>query len=62
MTGNNKYNIEDLISRAVEQKPLEFADAFNNIILDRLHDVIDNKKMEVAQQLYGYNTDQDSED
>jgi len=67
MTEDNKYGIEDLISNAVDLKPLEFADAFNNLILDRLHTVIDNKKMEVAQQLYGYQpeqqeTEEESED
>ena len=67
MTEGNKYGIEDLISNAVDLKPLEFADAFNNLILDRLHTVIDNKKMEVAQQLYGYQpeqqeTEEESED
>ena len=58
MTEDNKYGIEDLISNAVDLKPLEFADAFNNLILVRLHTVIDNKKMEVAQQLYGYQPEQ----
>ena len=58
MTEDNKYGIEDLISNAVDLKPLEFADAFNNLILDKLHTVIDNKKMEVAQQLYGYQPEQ----
>jgi predicted Zn-dependent protease with MMP-like domain len=58
MTEDNKYGIEDLISNAVDLKPLEFADVFNNLILDRLHTVIDNKKMEVAQQLYGYQPEQ----
>lgn len=68
MTEDNKYSIEDLLSNAVTQKPLEFADTFNNLILDRLHTVIDNKKMEVARQLYGYEreaapeTEEESED
>lgn len=54
MSENNKYDIEDLISNSVNQKPLEFADAFNNLILDKLHNAIENKKMEVASQLYNY--------
>jgi hypothetical protein len=68
MNEDNKYSIEDLISNAVEQKPIEFSNVFNNLILDRLHTVIDNKKMEVAQQLYGYQpeveqeTEEESED
>jgi len=44
MNEDNKYSIEDLISNAVEQKPIEFSNVFNNLILDRLHTVIDNKK------------------
>jgi hypothetical protein len=64
MSEDNKYGIEDLISNAVLQKPMEFQSAFNNIVIDRIRDAVENKKIEVAQQLYNYNPDEanDSEE
>lgn len=57
MAEDNKYGIEDLISNAVLQKPIEFEAAFNDIVLDRIRDAVENKKIEVAKQLYGYESD-----
>jgi hypothetical protein len=54
MSEDNKYGLEDLVSSAVLQKPLEFETAFNDIVLDRIRDAVENKKIEVAKQLYGY--------
>ena len=45
--------IQDLISTSFEQKPLEFQDAFNSLIGARIADAIDNKKVEVAQTMFG---------
>jgi hypothetical protein len=51
---NDKYQLTDLVSAAVEQKATTFGDAFNSLVLDRIHDAVENKKIEIAQQLYGY--------
>jgi hypothetical protein len=51
---NDKYQLTDLVSAAVEQKATYFGDAFNSLVLDRIHDAVENKKIEIAQQLYGY--------
>ena len=61
MTDNNKYDITDMIVSAAEQKPLNFELAFNDIIVNKIHDAIEQKKIEVAQQFYGYETEQDYE-
>jgi hypothetical protein len=51
---NDKYELTDLISAAVEQKATDFDTAFNSLVLDRIHDAVENKKIEIAQQMYGY--------
>jgi len=52
-----KYDMSDLVSAAAAQKPLDFEAAFNDLIVDRIATAINDKKISVAQQMYGYNTD-----
>lgn len=54
MSEDDKYVLDDLVSAAVEQKPLDFEAAFNDLVVDRIRTAIENKKVEVAQQMYGY--------
>jgi len=51
---NDKYELTDLVAAAVEQKATDFNDVFNSLVLDRIHDAVENKKIEIAQQMYGY--------
>lgn len=51
---DNKYDLTDLVVSAIEQKPLDFENAFNDIIVDKLRDAIESKKIAIAQQMYGY--------
>lgn len=62
MSEDNKYGIEDLISAAVEQKPSNFEAAFNDIVIDRIRTAVENKKIEVAQQLYNYEPEAENDD
>jgi len=62
MSEDNKYGIEDMISAAVLQKPIEFETAFNDIIVDRIRDAVEAKKIEVAQQLYNYEPEVENDD
>lgn len=62
MSEDNKYDIQDLVVAAVEQKPSNFEAAFNDILLDRIRDAVENKKLEVAQQLYGYQVEPENDD
>jgi len=62
MSEDNKYDIEDLISAAVEQKPSNFEAAFNDIVIDRIRSAVENKKIEVAQQLYNYDPEAENDD
>lgn len=54
MSEDNKYELEDLIAATAEQKPLEFENAFNDIVVDRIRDAIEAKKVDIAHQMYGY--------
>lgn len=54
---DNKYDLSDLVVSAIEQKPLDFETAFNDIIVDRIRNAVENKKVEIAQQMYNYEPD-----
>lgn len=62
MSEDNKYGINDLISAAVLQKPLEFETAFADLVTDRIRTAVENKKIEVAQQLYNYEPEAENDD
>jgi len=62
MTDFNKYDTNDLVMSAYNQKPLEFEAAFNDLIIDKLQTAINDKKIQIAQQMYNYNGDETSED
>ena len=51
---NDKYELTDLVAAAVEQKATDFNDIFGSLVLDRIHDAVENKKIQIAQQMYGY--------
>jgi len=54
--------MSDLVVAAAQQKPLDFENAFNDLIVDRISTAINDKKIQIAQQMYGYNADSSDED
>lgn len=58
MTDDNKYEMNDLVIAALEQKPTDFEAAFNDLIVDRIATAIEDKKVAIAQQMYGYNAEE----
>ena len=52
MTDTKNYELEDLISTSLEQKPIDFADVFNNLLAPKLQTAIENKKAEIAQSMF----------
>lgn len=54
--------LADLIRFSSEQKPIEFGDAFNSLIANRIEAAIDAKKIEVAQAVFNPSLDADYED
>lgn len=49
----NEVSVNDLISLAYDQKPIDFQNAFDHLIKDRLTDAIDNKKIEISKTMFG---------
>jgi len=59
----DKYEMEDLISNAVNQKPTEFADVFNSLLVGKLQHAINNKKIEISQTMFNnQEQEEDSEE
>jgi len=54
--------LADLIRFSSEQKPIEFGNAFNSLIANRIETAIDAKKIEVAQAMFNPSFDADDED
>lgn len=61
MIEDNKYDLEDLVVAALEQKPTDFEAAFNDLIVDRIATAIEDKKIAIAQQMYNYQPEEDAE-
>jgi hypothetical protein len=45
-------SLKDMIQFAVDEKPLDFQDRFHSILQDRIADSINNKKIEIAQNMF----------
>jgi hypothetical protein len=48
----NEVSVQDLISTSYEQKPLDFQNAFDSLMVSRIAAAVDNRKMEIAQSLF----------
>jgi hypothetical protein len=59
---SDKYDISDLITNAVTQKPIEFTNAFNNVLVDKLNNAIEMRKAEIAQTMFNTDTDEEAEE
>lgn len=57
----DKYELNDLITSAAMQEPLEFQNAFSDLVMDRVRTAVENKKVEIAQQMYNYEPPEDIE-
>jgi hypothetical protein len=50
--------VQDLISLSYEQKPIEFQQAFNDLLSDRIASAVSARKVEIASSLYSGETDE----
>lgn len=62
MVEDNKYDLSDLVVSAIEQKPLDFEVAFNDLVVDRIRGAIEDKKIAIAKQMYGYDDSEAEEE
>ena len=58
MDDNNKYDVQDLVVSALQQKPEEFAQGFNSLMIDKLNAAISNRKYELSQTIFADSTDE----
>jgi hypothetical protein len=58
----NKYEIEDLVTATLDQKPLDFANVFNDLLVDRLSTAVDNRKLEIAKGMFEPSESEELED
>jgi len=65
MDNEMAYSIQDLVKYSYEQKPVDFEQAFNSLLSNKIADAVDVKKLEVAQNMFNteeeINTEQDSD-
>jgi len=59
---DNEYNITDLISLSFDQKPVDFQNAFNSVMSNKILSAIDDKKLEVAQTMFNNYSDEFEDD
>lgn len=52
---DNKYTLDDLVISAIQQKPVDFEQAFSELIVDRLHSAVETRKQEIAQNMFATN-------
>lgn len=50
----------DLLGLAIDKNPVDFADTFNQLIQQKAMDALENKRIELAQSIYG--SPEDDED
>ena len=50
---NPSLTVNDLLRHSFEQKPIDFENAFNSIMVDKLSAAIDDKKLSIAQRMFG---------
>lgn len=59
---DDKYTASDIINFAAQQKPADVADALNNLMLDKIHSEINDRKLELAKSLFGGTGPSDEEE
>ena len=55
-------DVSDLVYHAAQQQPVDFESTFKDIMLNRLADAIDAKKVEVAQIMFNNTEVEDTEE
>lgn len=58
---NSALTVNDLLKHSFEQKPIDFEHAFNSIMVDKLAAAIDDKKLSIAQRMFGGSEEEEFE-
>lgn len=62
MDDETEYTLNDLLGYSYAEKPVDFAQAFNSLIADKLETAVNNKKLEIAQGIFAAPEEYDSEE
>lgn len=54
-------DVTDLLTHTVDKSPVEFANAFNNIMQQKAVDAIENHRVTLAQSIYNAADDEDED-
>lgn len=55
-------DIGSLLGLAIDKNPVDFADAFNTIVREKAAAALDNRRIELANSIYGANEEPEDED
>jgi hypothetical protein len=59
---DDNVTVQDLIYHSYEQKPIEFQNAFNTLMSDKITAAVNDRKMEVAQTMFRDQQEYEEED
>ena len=57
-----EYRVADLLNFSSSKKPVEFNQAFDAIMLNKISDAVDQKKVEMAQSMFNPQVEVNVED
>jgi hypothetical protein len=56
-----QFTIADMIGAVNQESPSDFQTAFNSIVVDKIRDAINTKKIEIAQNYFNYEDESEEE-
>ena len=62
MSETYKYTINDLIKNSVDQKPIEFENAFNQIVTGKIEKAVNDLKVDVAKSMFNQSEEETTEE
>lgn len=58
---DKQFTIADMIGAVNQESPSDFQAAFHSVVLDKIRDAIDTKKIEIAQNYFNYEDESEEE-
>jgi hypothetical protein len=58
---NNIFSLENILAAAAENKAVDFENQFQGIMASKLQNVVNQKKIDIAQTMYADDNDQSEE-
>ncbi len=58
---DKQFTIADMIGAVSNESPSNFQTAFNALVLDKIHDAISTKKVEIANNYFNYEDESEEE-